>query len=655
MQNRWLNYIKELSNIIFFYVFAIVFFFLFRLAFVIIYRAELLDNLAVSEFLKSFYMGFRFDSQIAAYFILIPFLITPICAYYNRIQIAVKTRKILQIIFVVSATIMCLVTLNYYREYNDQFNHFLFLALYDDMTAVFQTIITDFNPIVNLVSISIIISLGIVVLKHFETKTTLYKGLSRITKRPAKIILILLAVFLMVSCLRASFSTLPIRRYYASITLDPFLNKTIVNPFRQLTYAIEDFNSKNRIDSHNPFLPIGQIIDTLNTERISDVLRKKSQGPVISKPKQIFLVVMESFDAWPLMDRYQHLNLAPQLRAIQDKGLRFDNFLPASNSTMNSFVTVTTGIPYSGVSLGNIGATDPTYSTSIFKQFKALGYKVNFFTGGYLSWQNIGNFTTNQGADAIYGGPNTLKPCDFWGTSDENIFEFILETLDSEENSLNVILTTSYHPPYQMDIKAEGFPYASIEDFKDVAQDLYKDGMRHIELGHLWYSDKALGNFVKKAELQFPTALFAFTGDHFGRRFINSNPTLYEKSSVPFILYNSEIKPEINHRPGSHIDILPTLIELVAPKDFEYYSFGTSLFDSKEENLGIGFETIISNSAIELLSEDGTVQSFDLKSNKLKINRESTYKSDYNKLMGLGWHFVVKGDTLQHRQPKTDL
>ena len=70
--------------------------------------------------------------------------------------------------------------------------------------------------------------------------------------------------------------------------------------------------------------------------------------------------------------------------------------------------------------------------------------------------------------------------------------------------------------------------------------------------------------------------VFTFTGDHFGRKFINHKPNLYEKSSVPFIMYGKNIPKEISEVPGSHIDIMPTLIEMVAPKDFKYF---TSLRD----------------------------------------------------------------------------
>jgi len=60
-------------------------------------------------------------------------------------------------------------------------------------------------------------------------------------------------------------------------------------------------------------------------------------------------------------------------------------------------------------------------------------------------------------------------------------------------------------------------------------------------LGHLWYSDKCLGDFVKNAEGKFPRPLFAFTGDHYGRKFINAKPDFFERSGVPFILYGRDV------------------------------------------------------------------------------------------------------------------
>ncbi len=162
--------------------------------------------------------------------------------------------------------------------------------------------------------------------------------------------------------------------------------------------------------------------------------------------------------------------------------------------------------------------------------------------------------------------------------------------------------------------------------------------------------DMAIGKFVNKAEKKYPNALFAFTGDHFGRKFINGSPTLYESSSVPFILYGKSIvgKSESNCNPGSHIDIAPTLIELVAPSNFTYYSFGNSLLNNKRKNkLGIGYNKVINSNQISEFSKNYGIkkQSINSCTQKNDLLFEGN-KREHDSLMSLAWHYVTNGDRL---------
>ncbi|MFM1941587.1 MAG: hypothetical protein RI897_569, partial [Verrucomicrobiota bacterium] len=63
-------------------------------------------------------------------------------------------------------------------------------------------------------------------------------------------------------------------------------------------------------------------------------------------------------------------------------------------------------------------------------------------------------------------------------------------------------------------------------------------------------------------------SLFAITGDHYSRRALASRPTLYQRTSVPLVLYGPALG-RVARPPalaGSHVDMVPTLVELVAPE-----------------------------------------------------------------------------------------
>src|SRR6478609_9277824 len=126
------RFLKELSNLIFFWFFGVAFFTVFRLIFIWIFRQKIQHQIGFGEMLEVLLMGFRFDCTAVAYFLLLPFFLLLVLAPFNQYKIIEISRKVHQVIFIILSTLICVVTINYFKEYGDQFNHFLFLALYDD-------------------------------------------------------------------------------------------------------------------------------------------------------------------------------------------------------------------------------------------------------------------------------------------------------------------------------------------------------------------------------------------------------------------------------------------------------------------------------------------------------------------------------------------
>ena len=593
--NKSSLFISELSNLFFFWFVAVLFFFIFRCTFILFFSSDISKDLNFSEYINAFFMGFRFDTTVVSYFLIVPFLVTYILIPTGNYKIVVFIRKLFQYLFCISSVIICVATISYYQEYQDQFNHFLFMGLYDDKKAVLQSIIEDYNPITNLIIIFSLLFILIKTFHFFEHKKRMFTLLNSLKSKRKNIFIGCIAFILFIGSIRGSYTEYPVRRFYAAVTSDGFINKTIINPFRALNYAISDYNEINKSYDKNPF---GQLPKTIKKDftLIQKAIKKKTSNTLNSiKPKQIFLVVMESYDSWPLMEKYKDLNVSSNLIEIKNKGVSFTNFLPAANSTMNSLGAIITGIPYCGVNISNIGA-HRSFPSSIFTQFKDLGYETNFFFTVYSSWQNLGNFAKKQGVDNVYDGTSSNAPKGIWGINDENLYKNVLSKVDTTKNSLNIILTMSYHTPYEEDVYAKGYKYKNVNDLPEKYRKIYnEEKMPFNVLGHLWYSDKALGEFVKKAEKKYSNSLFAFTGDHFGRKFINGTPTLYETSSVPFIIYGKDISTnDVRTNPGSHIDISPTLIDLISDKKQMFYGFGNSLLDQDyEQKIGFGYNKTI--------------------------------------------------------------
>ncbi|OUR92364.1 alkaline phosphatase [Flavobacteriales bacterium 34_180_T64] len=654
-KSRWENFLKELGNLVFFWCFGVLFFLFFRITFIAIFNKQLGESSNLSELFKTLFMGFRFDCTAIAYFLIIPLLTLLTVSYYDKFKIIKAVRILHQYLFVILSTLICLVTLNYFKEYNDQFNNFIFLALYDDMNAVAHTVLEDFHPVLNSISLIVIIVFSLSIFRRFEGAISIYKLLNKVSSKPGKIALVSATLLIFFIGMRGSFSKVPAIRKWAAVSSDDFLNKTILNPYRSFKYALSDFNELNLIDGKNPYLNATDFNLRYPEHSVAEIIKKRTLGDSIEKPKQIFLVVMESYDAWPLMDKYLPFKLSEQLNALAKQGTQFTNFLPASNSTFNSYGAIVSGVPYCGVNISQLGTINEPFQSSMFLQFKALGYQTNFFYGGFLSWENIGQFTKHQGVDRIFSGVDAggVSDSGAWGIEDEKLFDLVLKHVDPNAYSLNVILTSSYHAPYAVDIYDKGFPYRSKDDLPEAVKPLYDGRMSMEEMGHLWYSDKAIGDFVKTADSKFPDALHCFTGDHYGRRFVNHQPNLYERNAVNFVMYGKGIPVSINETPGTHIDVLPTLIEKVAPKGFEYYSFGQSLF-SKNKTSAIGFNELVNQNSMYFFSKDSKIKSIDLNLNKETPSSDENWRKMHDNYMSLPWYYTMKGNLLTEQNKAID-
>lgn len=142
--------------------------------------------------------------------------------------------------------------------------------------------------------------------------------------------------------------------------------------------------------------------------------------------------------------------------------------------------------------------------------------------------------------------------------------------------TFNMIMTTSNHPPYDTPVADFGAPIQEIEYFVKSTPNFKRKAVSEKILAHIWWEDKVIAGFVREMSAKFPRSLFIITGDHYDREYpFESNAKI--TNAVPLIVY----APSLNFIPrakiGSHIDITPTIIELVAPSGFKYASFGKSL------------------------------------------------------------------------------
>ncbi|MCR5833473.1 MAG: LTA synthase family protein [Selenomonadaceae bacterium] len=406
----------------------------------------------------------------------------------------------------------------------------------------------------------------------------------------------------------------------AAVTSDSFLNECILDDGQALYRAksMAKRMAAGQISGVDPskIIESAEFISgnrNLNADNLAPYLLRKAKGERVTTPKHIFIILGETLMQWPLLGKYDDLHLAEGMKSLIAEGNCYysRNFMPNGDFTSIAITGLVTGLPDVNIRVNYQPCTyEKPFITAMAEPFKRLGYNVDFWYGGMPSWDSIAKMSLAQGFDNFYGSPDYGAPKQTtWGTTDENLFNALLKHLDEESATVHLVMTTTNHPPYNMDLKAEGFDVDATEDLLRTFPNVDDPGQLAVELGHYWYMDKVITKFIREVMAKYPESIFVVTGDHAVRCDPSTHPTIFEHQSIPFILYGNGITKNIlpEDAVGDHISIVPTLIELVAPKDFEYYSIAPGLFESN----GVGFNNstfitsmvtgIIDSEDIELL------------------------------------------------------
>ena len=101
------------------------------------------------------------------------------------------------------------------------------------------------------------------------------------------------------------------------------------------------------------------------------------------------------------------------------------------------------------------------------------------------------------------------------------------------------------------------------------------------EMGHIWYADQSMGNFIEKVEADKPDTLFVITGDHVERFDFAQEVDLKTLSAVPCIFYGKNVDKDLlaDNKVGCHLQIISTLAEMAGKKGDTYSSIWPSLFE----------------------------------------------------------------------------
>lgn len=196
-----------------------------------------------------------------------------------------------------------------------------------------------------------------------------------------------------------------------------------------------------------------------------------------------------------------------------------------------------------------------------------------------------------------------------WGLGDTSLYRQTLEKMDTAKPFYSFMISLSSHYPFK-------YEYFDTYEF-DVGE--YEGKFLGDYIKTVNYADKAIGSLIENLKDQnlYDNSLIVIYGDHTAvprdysdelMEFLGKENTDLEwlrLQKMPLIIQDTGIKEHsINSNIGGHIDILPTIANLM---DFELpYGIGKDLFNTDESYAVLRNTTIVADEYY-YLSNDGKV------------------------------------------------
>ena len=603
--NRWQRLFEGIKTEIMAFLFFSVLLTIFRVVFLWIFQSQL-ATVPIEEILKSLWFGFRLSLKTVGTICLFGFIFGTLVQTFVPKWPSLRFKQIIYSIATILLTFLFLGRIPFYKIFNSSYNMMLINGKHDDIGAIVNTAINEYNAFFYIIcAIVISVILTEFLLKVLSTSTKKYsinKVISTKWYPKTKLaqcitgigLLIVFSLIFVVFRFGGALSYTNSINWESAARLNSnLLNETILDDAQALyrvksiakrTSELEDIHL-TPAELHEKIQSIG---GNPNSTRFDEAFTKTIITERLQQqPQSINIILGESYGLWPFLAEFNEPGayLVEQGRkyAVSPQAMGTQMALAQGTGTMPAIIGLLTGMPDTGMYPNySVGMLQELYGLGIGPVMKKLGYKTVFWYGGFSTWQNVKNFALEQGFDEFHDASEMpSNEINAWGVADGDMFKAINAYMDKHrgEKIINVIMTTSNHPPYSVNVAKEGYDAEKVR--KNLPDSIVNTDKQINEMGHIWYADHVMGEFISKEERSDPTSLFVITGDHSERFTFAHEEGPKVASTIPIIFYGQGIKKEWLSQDafGMSIQIIPTLAELVGRTGQTYEAMVPSLFN----------------------------------------------------------------------------
>jgi len=312
----------------------------------------------------------------------------------------------------------------------------------------------------------------------------------------------------------------------------------------------------------------------------------------IGKRPNVVVIILESFSAQYSGRLSGGAGYMPFLDSLMGTSLNMTKAYANGRRSIDGIPAILASMPEL---MDEAFITSPYASrpfTSLANVLGAEGYSTSFYHGGRNGTMGFDGFARSAGFETYVGLNEYTGAAEdqdgHWGVRDRPFLRFFAEGLNIQRQPFfSTVFTLSSHHPYEL-------PPAEMARFKGGPLKIHPT---------LRYADDALREFFLYARQQpwFANTLFVITADHTAD--IDRNGQNYNKATdywVPLLYHMpSRIAPAQEARVTQHIDILPTVLDLVGHAS-PFFSFGHSVLKGD----GPPYAIMASNGIYQCVSDE---------------------------------------------------
>jgi len=571
---------------------------IFRFAFIGIFSSQLAAP-TMLDYMQTFWFGLRLSLKTVSGIILLGIIFAFLPSLIFKKWPAEKFRLCIYSILTCVLTVLFCLRLPYYKIFNASYNIMILNGLKDDATAILETGIYEYGLLYySIGAIMLSIFFCYLLIKFLRCPTIAYAPTKKAIKLTTYIITFLgfaiLAPFLRFG--GAFTYEQSINWEKAARLSSNLLNEAVLDDV-QAMYRVKSIYDRIQKNSKITFTAteLRQKIKALggneNADTIDEAFQHKVTQPLLTEqPKSVYFILGETYALWPFLPEFKEIGdytVSEGKRLLTSPQSMSTQYLLANgNGTISGLNGFITGMQNINVSSNYTPLTyKESYDMGIGAIMKKAGYKTVFWYGGYGTWQNIRTYTLAQNFDEYHDASEMQSDGgNAWGVPDKDLFKAIESYMANHkgEKIFNFILTTSNHPPYNINLAAEGFDANLIHGH---IPDLIANTPTQVkEIGHYWYQDQVIGHFITAIEKIDSSAIFAITGDHSERFTFTKEVDARISSSIPAIFYGHGIQKSWmpNNQYGVGYQIIPTLARLITPAGQSYSSIYPDLLTPHE-------------------------------------------------------------------------